>query len=347
MKMKKVLFTMVAMAVGVLSAHAIDDTTVEIVYSGTTATVTVASNISSYVTVNSGTSSHVQLTQSSSFDPTAFKTTTNTTGEITYILSGSTTDGEFYLTAPSKCTIQLAGLTLTNAMKVYSGAAISVYGGKRIKLSAKKETTNTLTATSTSTYNGGIYCKGHLELQGNGVLNISDSYAHAIKAKEYVQVKNLTLNITSAAKDGINCGEYFWMKSGTVTLTGIGSDGIETSLKGTTSTGEIVADETTGVEAHDDEDSGNFYQDGGTLTITLSDSNTTGSMIQVAGTETHSGGTYNGTDYTGIKSTLIMPENTLPTIYDLDGRQLPANGVRTKGVYIINTNGKTIKTFIK
>lgn len=339
--MRKPLFTCL-LAVCALSAWAIDNNTVEITYSGTEATVNIAENIADYVTVSSGSSSHVVLVQNSSFAGID-ATTDNTSGEITYILSGSSDAGSLKLTGSYKCTISLAGLTLTNS----SGPALTILNGKRVKLSAKKETTNTLTATSTSTYNGGIYCKGHLELQGNGVLNISDSYAHAIKTKEYVQVKNLTLNITSAAKDGINCGEYFWMKSGTVTLSGIGSDGIETSLKGTTSTGEIVADETTGVEAHDDEDSGNFYQDGGTLTITLADGNTTGSLIQVAGTETHSGGTYNGTDYTGIKSTLIMPENTLPTIYDLDGRQLPATGVRTTGVYIINTNGKTIKTLIK
>ena len=50
-----------------LNANAIDKNTVNIVYNGTTATVTVASNISSYVTVTSGTSSHVKIVQSADF----------------------------------------------------------------------------------------------------------------------------------------------------------------------------------------------------------------------------------------------------------------------------------------
>lgn len=333
MKMKKVLFTMVAMAVGVLSAHAIDDTTVEIVYSGTTATVTVASNISSYVTVNSGTSSHVQLTQSSSFDPTAFKTTTNTTGEITYILSGSTTDGEFYLTAPSKCTIQLAGLTLTNAMKVYSGAAISVYGGKRIKLSAKNETTNTLQDYVSGTQDACVYVKGHLELQGKGTLTVYGNYKHAIKSTEYMSVKNLTLNIPTAVKDGMHCDEYFLMESGTVTLENIGSDGIEVDIdSSSTQTAELTD--------HDGENSGNFYQEDGTLTISATE------LISVGGTEYHRGGTYNGTSYSGI-STISGDAATTTTadgIYDLNGRRV---STPTKGIYLIHSNGKTTKAIIK
>lgn len=52
---------------GVTQGHAIDANTVTVVYSGTTATVTIASNISSYVKCTSGTSSHVVLVQDESF----------------------------------------------------------------------------------------------------------------------------------------------------------------------------------------------------------------------------------------------------------------------------------------
>ena len=59
------------------------------------------------------------------------------------------------------------------------------------------------------------------------------------------------------------------MKSGTVNISGVGDDGIQCDLGGTVSTGEIVADEAAGIEAHDDEDSGNVYLEGGTLNITV------------------------------------------------------------------------------
>ena len=51
---------------GVTQGYAIDANTVTVVYSGTTATVTIASNISSYVKCTSGTSSHVVLVQDES-----------------------------------------------------------------------------------------------------------------------------------------------------------------------------------------------------------------------------------------------------------------------------------------
>ena len=79
-----------------LNANAIDKNTVNIVYNGTTATVTVASNISSYVTVTSGTSSHVKIVQSADFAGVDANSD-NEDGEIIYSLSGTSTDGEFYM----------------------------------------------------------------------------------------------------------------------------------------------------------------------------------------------------------------------------------------------------------
>lgn len=294
--MKKLIVIFSALMATAMQSHAIDNNTVEIVYNGSTATVAVANNISSYVTISSGTSSNVVIVQNSSFAGVD-ATDTNTSGEITYILSGSSSAGSFQLTGSYKCTISLAGLTLTNG----SGPALNIQDGKRIKLSAKKETTNTIAGAGSTTYNGAIFCKGHLEIQGNGTLNVSSTGNHAIKAKEYVQIKNLTLNITSAAKDGINCQEYFWMKSGTVTISGVASDGIDvTKDASSTATGEIAATST--VEAHEDENSGNFYLDDGTLTISLASGNTSGSLIAAEGAKQFNGGTYNGTSYgTGIE----------------------------------------------
>ena len=64
--MKKKILSLMMLAAAT-AVHAIDNNTVEIVFSGTTATVTIADNISSYVTCSSGTSSHVVLVQASDF----------------------------------------------------------------------------------------------------------------------------------------------------------------------------------------------------------------------------------------------------------------------------------------
>ena len=238
----------------------VDDTSVtanqvSIVYSNSgNATVTVAGNVAQYVTPTvSG--NHVMIDQ------------TNTEAvdddEITYQLLGTTTDGSLTMSGSYKCTVSLAGVTLTNP----SGAAINISNSKRIQISAKKGTENTLTDCSGGSQKACVYSKGQIQLQGNGTLNVVGNTKHAIKSGDYISVKNLTLNITSAVSDGINCEEYFLMKSGTVNISGTGDDGIQCDLGGEVSTGEIVKTETT--DAHEDEDSGNIYLQGGTLNVTV------------------------------------------------------------------------------
>ena len=218
-------------------------------YNGTSATVTVAGNVAQYVSPTvSG--AHVTIAQSN--------TAAVDDDEITYVLSGSSADGELALSGSYKCTLSLAGLTLTNP----AGAAINITNGKRIQISAKKNTVNTLTDGANGSQKACLYSKGQIQLQGNGTLNVVGNTKHAIKSGDYISVKNLTLNITSAVGDGINCEEYFLMKSGTVTISGTQDDGIQCDLGGDTSTGE-TAD-------HEDEDSGNIYIEDGTLNITVS-----------------------------------------------------------------------------
>ena len=225
----------------------VTDNLVQVAYSGTSATVTVAGNVAQYVepTVSGA---YVSIAQSN--------TETIDNDEITYQLSGTTTNGQFALSGSYKCTVMLAGVNLTCS----SDAAINITNSKRIQISAKKETSNTLTDGANGSQKACLYSKGQLQLQGNGTLTVVGKTKHGIKSGDYITLKNLTLNITSAVGDGISCNEYFQMKSGTVTIKGVGDDGIQCDLDGDTSTGET--------DAHDDEDSGNIYLEGGTLTVT-------------------------------------------------------------------------------
>ena len=312
-----------------LNANAIDKNTVNIVYNGTTATVTIASNISSYVTVTSGTSSHVKIVQSADFAGVDANSD-NEDGEIIYSLSGTSTDGEFYMEGSFKATVELNSLTLTNP----SGPAINIQDGKRIEVSAKKGTVNNLTDGANDTYNGCFHCKGHTKLKGKGTLNITGNSKHAVYSKEYLEIKNLTLNITAAKKDAIHCKEYFLMESGTVNITGATEDGIQVELDGTTSTG-ITAN-------HEDEDTGNFYQEGGTLTI----SGYGGKAIKADGSITYKGGTQNfNTSDTSAATGISQIENEASadaTYYDIQGRKI---NTISKGLYIFK-NGNTTKKIL-
>ena len=225
------------------------DGTITVSYNGNTASVTVAGNVAQYVTPTIN-GAHVSIAQSDDLSE-----------EITYTLSGTSTDGEFYMSGSYKSTIELNGLTLTNATPVYSGAAIHIQNGKRIKVKPITGTTSTLTDAASGSQKGCLYIKGHAEFAQKGTLNVVGNAKHAIKTGEYLTLKNATINITSAAGDGISCAEYFLMESGTINISGTQDDGIQCDIDGDASTGETTE--------HEDEDSGNIYIEGGTLNITV------------------------------------------------------------------------------
>ena len=246
MKNTAILFILFAFAAcGVAQAQS--DNSVQVVYNGTSATVTVADNISQYLTVTQQ-GAHVSIAQSDSV-----------ASEITYTLSGTSTDGEFYMSGSYKATIELNGLTLTNATPVYSGAAVHIQNGKRINVKVITGTTNTLVDAIGGSQKGCLYVKGHAEFKQQGTLNVVGNVKHAIKAGEYISLKNATLNITSAVGDGISCNQYFLMQSGTINISGTGDDGIQCDLEGDTATAIT--------EDHEDEDSGNIYIEGGNITV--------------------------------------------------------------------------------
>jgi len=242
-------FTLADITSMTIDNSTVTDNLVSVSYSSAEATVRVAGNVARYVepTVSGA---HVSIAQSN--------TDAVDGDEITYQLSGTSSDGEFTLDGSYKCTVSLAGLTLTNP----SGAAINIGNKKRIQISAKQGTENTLADGTGGTQKGCIYSKGQIQLQGKGTLTVYGNTAHAIKSGDYISVKNLTLNVLSAVKDGISCNGYFIMKSGNVSISGTQDDALQCDLDGTESTGE-TAD-------HEDEDSGNIYIEGGTLTVNSS-----------------------------------------------------------------------------
>ena len=240
----------------------VTDNQVNVVYNGTEALVYVAGNIAQYITA-SVSGAHVTIEQSA--DITNDLINDGTMQEIVYNLSGASTDGSLTLGGSAKCEVALNGLELTNP----SGAPINITNGKRIDLSVKKGTENTLKDGSASSAKGCLYCKGHLELKGKGVLNVYayGSAAHGIKSGDYMEMKNCTVNILAATKDGISCNEYFLMESGTLNISGVGDDGIQCDIDNAEGTPIAATDAAEG--GHEDEDTGNIYIAGGIITASI------------------------------------------------------------------------------
>jgi hypothetical protein len=222
----------------------VTDNTVTVSINDTDATVVVAGNIAPYITATID-GAHVVINQSEEVGD-------NTCGEITYTFAGSSTNGSITLNGDYKATIELTGLTLTNP----NGAALSIKDGKRIEMSVKKGTTNTLIDGADGSQKGCIDCKGHLELKGKGTLNVTGNTGHAIFSKEYLEMKNCTVNVLGAVKDGVNCNQYFLMESGELNIKNVDGDGIQASYKDDSN--------------REEEDTGELRIAGGTITAAIS-----------------------------------------------------------------------------
>lgn len=307
----------------------VTDNTVTVTYDGTTAKVVIAGNVAKYVdaTVEGA---HVSIVQSSDVSD-------DTCGEITYSLSGTSTDGAFALEGKYKATIELLGLTLTNP----SGAPLDIQDGKRIDLSVKKGTVNTLTDGTGGSQKGCIVCKGHLELKGKGTLNVYGNTAHAIYAKEYVEMKNCTVNVLSAVKDGVNCNQYFLLESGELNISGVSDDGIQTSFKDDTD--------------REAEDTGTITIAGGTLNVAVTGTATKalkadGSIIVTDGTITAStsgGGKWDSDDVKTKASTCLSADANV----QIDGGTLTltstgsgGKGISCDSIFTLNGGNVTIST---
>ena len=227
----------------------VTDNHVDVSYDGNTAKVSIAGNVARYIE-STVSGAHVTLVQSDEVNA-------DNVGEITYSLSGSSTDGDFCLAGSYKSTVELCGLALTNP----NGAAIDIQNGKRVNISVKTDTENTLTDGTGTEQKACLVVKGHAEFKGKGTLNVYGNTAHGIKTGDYMSVKNCTINVLSAVKDGIQSGEYFLMESGEVNVSGTGDDGLQAEIDGTESTGMT--------EDHEDEDSGNIYIVDGKLNISV------------------------------------------------------------------------------
>ena len=230
---------------------AVTDNTVQVAYSDESADITVAGNIARLLTITQ-TGAHVSIIQSA-----------DVAEEITYTLSGTSSDGGFYNDGAFKATVELNNLNLTNVSAVYSGAAVHIQNSKRIKVKPLNGTTNTLVDAANGKQKGCLYIKGHAEFAQKGTLNVTGNVKHGIKTGEYFSIKNSTINILSAVGDGINCEQFFLMESGTITINNVADDGLQCDIEDTTvgSTGETVD--------HEEEDSGNIYISGGSLTMNI------------------------------------------------------------------------------
>ena len=201
----------------------VTDNAVDVTYSGNTAKVRIAGNIAPYITAKVN-GAHVTVIASEAL-----------ANEVTYTLSGSSTNGSFYTDGDYKMTLKLNGVTLVNP----DSAAVNIQNGKLINVVLASGTNNALTDGLTTVadddsdaHKAALYINGHSEWSGSGSLILAGKVKHAYSSDEYTLFGSGlgSVTISSAASDGLHINQYFQMQGGNVSINSTG-DGIDVGAK--------------------------------------------------------------------------------------------------------------------
>lgn len=174
-----------------------------IVWEGSTATV--AGNVSG-VTLTSNENGYVVIT--------------STVKAVKYSLSGNGT-GQFKLYSDYKYELQFNGLTLTCT----DGPAVNSQCKKsgHIVLSG----TNTLTdgqsyASSAEDQKAAFFSEGQLIFSGEGTLNVTGNYKHALASDDYIRIKAGVLSLNATVSDGLHANDGIYIEGGTLAILAAG-----------------------------------------------------------------------------------------------------------------------------
>ena len=226
-----------------------------IVYNGTTVSVT-----------NPLASSGVNIATNG-----AGVTVTSTAGlsDITYHLSGSTTDGFFNISSDKRFNVSLEGVSITST----TGASINSVIDK--KMTVILTGTNHLKDCTNGSQKAALYSKGQVFFNGSGTLTVEGQTKHAISSGDYIEIYGGNIVVTSAVSDGLH-GDYIRMHNGSVTVSGTTGDGLDgdtgfIEINGGTLNVTVATADTKAVKCDSI-----LTINGGTITITASGAQTKG-----------------------------------------------------------------------
>lgn len=202
--------------------------------------------------------------------------TVTITGEGTYLISGSLSNGSIVVDVEDSEKVQLVydNVSITNE----SGAAVYVRQADKVFLTLAEGSENIIVSNGTTTeddsnIDGAIFAKDDLTINGTGTLNVT-SAAHGIVCKDDLVVTGGTYCIT-AEKQGFSGKDSVRIADGTFEITS-GGDAIHSENEEDENKGFVyVADGTFTLNADGDGISASYVVqlDDGTYEITAGDGN--------------------------------------------------------------------------
>lgn len=231
---------------------------------------------------------------------------TSSITDLTYRLSGTSSNGSLTLTSDYKLILLMDGVSLTNP----SGAAIAMLSDKRATVHLAAGSINTLSDGSGGSNKGALQAQGKLDFQGSGTLQVSGYTKHGIQSSGKCTVNGGNITVLTAVKDGMNIDDLE-MNDGSLTITSLG-DGIDgdqgfIEILGGTVQVNISSDDTKGIGCDS-----NIHIGGGTITVTATGADAKGirskqSMLVDGGTVTL---TLSGDQSKGIKVDNIFTQSS-------------------------------------
>lgn len=224
----------------------------------------------------------------------------------TYIITGTTADGQIIVDADSKTKIQI--VLKNTSITCKSSAALYVKQADKVFVTTAKDSENTLASTGEyvqtddNNVDAAVFSKDDITLNGEGKLMVSSEKGHGIVSKDDLKLASGVYTVT-AASHALSGKDSIRIASGTYNLTS-GKDGLHAENTDDTSKGFVyIADGNFTVNCKGDGiDAGTTAQiENGTFNITSSSGSSSSSAtdsasvkgIKAAGDLTISGGTFN------------------------------------------------------
>ncbi len=191
--------------------------TVSVAYAGASATVT--NPLAEFGVAVQVTGADVVVTSTAPLD------------DITYALSGTTTDGLFKIYSGTDFSLVLDGVQIANA----NGPAINVQADETITVVLPAGTASVLADGATyapapagEDQKAAFFSEGQLVFTGSGSVTVNGhgTGQHGLASDDHIDVRGGSIVVASAVKDGVHTNEGYYQQGGSVQVTSA-SDGID------------------------------------------------------------------------------------------------------------------------